>query len=134
MKFHLVLFLTLLVFTGCSSPLLRPATTVIAGGAGAAGGSILGDGRPAPAALGSMLGTAASETFFGLKSGAEKKAHRAGYEQALGDQARSEYWRLQQQHLPDAPPVLRLPVPLPGRVAPDGVRIQPTTQFIEIHQ
>ena len=134
MKTFCLLSLGLLVLTGCSSPMLHGVTTVLAGGAGAAGGALLGKGRPEFATGGAALGVAASELFHHQKSVAEKKAFRTGYEQALGDQARSEYWRQLQQHLPTGPSLLRFPVPQPERITPDGVRLQPNTQFIEIHQ
>ena len=120
--------------TGCGTPLLRSTTAVLAGGAGAVGGTLLSKGRPEFAAGGAMLGVAASELIHHQKTRAEQKAFRAGYEQGLGEQARTEYWRLQQQHLPAPSPILRLAVPQPEQFTSDGVRLHPTTQFIEIHQ
>lgn len=124
----------LVLLTGCGTPLMRSATGVLAGGAGATVGAIVGKGRPEYAIGGAMLGVAASELVHHQNTKAKNKAFWDGYETGLGEQARTEYWKLQQQHFPAPSPILRLSLPQPEQFSSDGVRLQPTTQFIEIHQ
>lgn len=134
MKRICILTLGLMLLTGCGTPLFRSVTTVLGSGLGAAAGNVVGKGKPEFAAGGAALGAAGSEILHHARSRAEQKAFRAGYEQALGDQSRAEYQRLQDQHRPVTPSVLRLPVPVPEHLSPDGVRRQATTRLVEIHQ
>ncbi len=127
------LCVSVLTLTGCSSPLLRPITSTILSGGGAAAGSILSDGHPGGAAAGAAVGTALSETFFHLKSTSERRAYQNGYQQARSDQMKEEYWRIQFLHRPEASPALQLPVRQPERITPDGVRLVPSTEIITLH-
>ena len=131
----LIRFLPLLLaaLTGCSSSLVRPVSNALLSGGGAAAGSILGRGNPAAAAGGAALGSALSEGLFQWKTRSEQRAFQTGYQQALSDQIKGEYWRQQFQHLPAPSTTMSVPVPLPERVTPDGVRLVPSTEYIQIH-
>jgi len=134
MKLNFALFVVpVLTLTGCSSPLLRPLTTVLFSGGGAAAGSALSHGSPFGAAGGAVAGAVASETLYQLKTKSEQRAFQTGYQQALSDETKSQYWQQQFRQAPTAAPLLRLPVPQPERVTADGVRLVPSTGFLSIH-
>ncbi len=121
------------LLSGCSSSLFRPLTTGLAATGGAALGSTLTRHSLAGAAAGAAGGVILSEGFQQLKSSSEKKAFQNGYQQALSDQIKEEFWRQQFQHLPSSSSTLQVPVPMPERITPDGVRLVPSTEFIPIH-
>jgi len=133
MKSKLLLLGAVLTCTGCTSSLLRPATTVLAGAGGAIIGGALSNGRPAGIAGGAAAGILLSETAHYAASKSKQRAFDAGYQQALSDEMKSQYWQQQFRHWPSPSPTLQLPVPRPGRITPDGVRLVPSTDYITIH-
>lgn len=133
MKTHLLLLVLIAGLTGCSTPMLRPITNTLAATGGAALGSTLLRNRAAGAAAGAAGGVVLTESFFHLKSRAEQKAFKSGYEEALSDQIKTEFWRQTLRHQPSDGSFLQVPIPLPERVTPDGVRLVPATEFIPIH-
>lgn len=112
---------------------MRPATTLVAGAAGGVIGGALSNGRPAGIAGGAAAGVLLSETAYHAASKSRQRAFDAGYQQALSDQMKAQYWQQQFRHWPAASPTFRLPVPQPERITPDGVRLVPSTEFITIH-
>ena len=132
MKTKIILLGLLFTLTGCSRKLLRPVTTVLSGAAGGVIGSVLTDGRPAGAAGGAAAGVLLSETAHFAASKSRQRAFDAGYQQALSDQTKAQYWQQQFRHGPASPSALQLPVPLPERITPDGVRLVPSTELISI--
>ena len=134
MKLKLPLLLgAVLTCTGCTSSLLRPATTVLAGAAGGVIGGALSNGRPTGIAGGAAAGVILSETAYYAASKSKQRAFDAGYQQALSDEMKSQYWQQQFRHWPASSPTLQLPVPRPERITPDGVRLVPSTEFITLH-
>lgn len=131
MKTHLLFFALTTMLSGCSW--VRPLTNTLAATGGAALGSTLTHNSAAGAAGGAAGGLILSETFFHLKSKSEQKAFQSGYQQALSDQIKTEFWHQQLQHLPAPSSLMQIPVPLPERMTPDGVRLVPSTEFIPIH-
>ena len=112
----LIRFLSILVvlaLAGCSSSPVRPVSNAIPSGRGVEGGS------------------GPSQGMFHLKTKSEQRAYQSGYQEALSDQIKDEYWRQQFQHWPA--PALSVPVLLPERVTPDGVRLVPSTEHLTIH-
>ena len=108
--------LAVLALAGCSSSPVRPVSNAIPSGRGVEGGS------------------GPSQGMFHLKTKSEQRAYQSGYQEALSDQIKDEYWRLQFRHRPDPSNSLSVPVLLPERVTPDGVRLVPSTEYIKIHQ
>ena len=134
MKLILLLLGSVLAFTGCSSPLLRPVTTALLSGGGAAVGSVVSRGHPVGAAVGGLGGAAISETAFHIKTKSEQRAYEAGRKEAFAAQVKSQYWQQQYRHWPAPSTTMELPVPLPERITPDGVRLVPSIEFIQVRQ
>ena len=122
------------ICTGCTSSLMRPATTLVAGAAGGVIGGALSNGRPAGIAGGAAAGIALSESAYYAASKSKQRAFEEGYQQALSDQMKAQYWQQQFRHWPAASSTVQLPVPLPERMTPDGVRLVPSTEFINLHR
>lgn len=133
MKLKLLLLVAGLILTGCSSPLLRPATTVLSGAGGGAIGSVISRGHPAGAAIGAGVGAALSETAYYAVSKSRQRAIELEAQGRISDQMKSQYWQQQYRHWPRPSPTLQVPVPLPERITPDGVRLVPSTEFITLH-
>ncbi len=124
-----------LLLAGCTNPGFHAASALAAAGGGAAAGSLLTRGHPGGAAAGAALLVGANEAVHHFQTRAEQKAYQKGYESALANQAKRDYWqRQQQQQRAQTSPVIVFPVPLSERVTPDGVRLQPSIDYIEIHQ
>ena len=122
------------ICTGCTSSLMRPATTLVAGAAGGVIGGALSNGRPSGIAGGAAAGVLLSETAHYAASKSKQRAYDAGYQQALADEMKYQYWQQQFRHWPMPSPTLQLPVPRPERITPDGVRLVPSTEYITIHR
>ena len=121
------------LFTGCSSSLMRPATTLVAGTAGAVIGGALSNGRPAGIAGGAAAGVLLSETAYYAASKSKQRAFEEGCVLARSDQMKAQYWQQQFRHWPASSSTVQLPEPLPERVSPDGVRLVPSTEYIQLH-
>ncbi len=121
------------ICTGCTSSFMRPATTLVAGAAGGVIGGALSNGRPAGIAGGAAAGVLLSETAHYAASKSKQRAFENGYQQALSDQMKAQYWQQQFRHWPASSSTVQLPVPLPERVTPDGVRLVPSTEYIKLH-
>lgn len=131
---RLILFLAVLSTVGCANPVGRILTDSAAGASGGFLGSELSNGNPAYTALGTAAGIGVAEGVRGRKLWRERKDAEAAKQSLRGQATKEEYFWQQSQHRPQVSPTLQVPIPLPERVTKDGVRLEPTTEWIEIHQ
>ncbi len=135
MKRVLCLFSLSVLVTGCSAPLGRVLVDAGAGAGGAVIGNALSGGDLGFTALGGAGGVALAEGARELSERAKQRHARDTAESILGREAKSDYWRRQQEHRgKESSGSQFYPVPLPERVTPDGVRLEPGVQWIEIRK
>lgn len=131
---RLILFLAVITTIGCANPVGRVLTDSAAGAAGGFAASELSNGNPAYTALGTVAGIGVAEGARAWKLRGERKAAEAANQARRGQETKDDYFRRQAQHRTQTSPTLQLPIPLPERITKDGVRLEPTTHWIEIHQ
>ncbi|MBL9166651.1 MAG: hypothetical protein JNN07_02845 [Verrucomicrobiales bacterium] len=128
------MLLALISTVGCANPWGRLLTDAAAGAGGGRLASELSKGDPGYTALGTVAGIGAAEGARAWKLSRDKKAEEATTQRRRGQETKETYFQQQERHRPKTSSTLQVPVPLPERVTQDGVRLEPATQWIEIHQ
>lgn len=129
-----LLMVLILSSAGCANPWGRGFTDALAGSGAGYIVSRATRGNPGYTALGAVGGVAAAEGLRAWKLKHDQKAVESADQARLGHETKAEYFNRQAQQRPMSSPTQLIPVPLPERVTQDGVRLEPSTQWIEIHQ
>ncbi len=132
----LLLFSSSAFLTGCAG-LSRALIDVTGAGVGATVGHFASHGNPGWTVGGAVAGAGLGEAVQLYKSRAEASALRTGIDLGRSDSVKEMYWIQQklQQSRSGAPgtTVTLYPIPIPEQEI-DGVKLQPTTRLLRIHQ
>ena len=120
--------------TGCSTPLGRIVVDAIGVGGGAALGHTLSHGNLAATAGGAVGGLIAGEGLNYFQKKAETNAWHDGFVFGQAQAVKDQYWSNRQSHLPGPAAPLLYPIQVPEQETRDGVVLQPSTQYLRIHQ
>lgn len=129
-----ILLVLIVSATGCTNPWGRVFTDAAAGSGAGFITSTVTRGNPAYTALGTVGGIAAAEGIRALKLRQDRKTSESIDQARLGQETKADYFSRQAGQRPVSSPTQQIPVPLPERVTQDGVRLEPSTEWIEIHQ
>ncbi len=137
MKLSLLLLLPLtIVLTGCAGS-SRAIVPMAGAGVGTVAGYYGSGGNPLWTAVGGVGGAGAAAILQNHKIHRETKAFQSGYDKGRSDSVKEQYWmqqNLQQTRAATAAmPVTLYPIPIPEQDI-DGVKLQPTTRILRIHQ
>ena len=117
------------VFSGCTT-VGRSVSDVGLAGLGGVAGYELSGGKIGGAAVGAVAGYAASKIVQTEVQSEIEKAKKEGYERAMNQAVKQQYWIIQnQQHASDSPKYV--PVQIPAQKI-DGVVTNPTIHYIKI--
>lgn len=117
------------VLSGCSTA-GRSVSDVGLAGLGGVAGYELGGRKVGGAAVGAALGYAASKIAQTEVQGEIEKAKKEGYEQAVNQAVKQQYWIIQNQQRASESPRF-IPVQVPAQKI-DGVVTNPTIHYIKI--
>jgi hypothetical protein len=96
-KFLWLIFLPLLALTGCASGAGGMASDMALTGAGGALGYEVTGGKPAGIAIGAATGYLASKVAQSQFDQATKDADKAGFDRAMNQAVKQQYWIIQNQ-------------------------------------
>jgi len=114
-------------FTGCST-----VSDLGLAGLGGVAGYKLSNGKVGGAAVGAATGFIASKVVQSQVAAALAEAEKRGYDRALNQAAKQQYWIIQnQQRTTEAPAPRLIPVQIPAQTI-DGVLTNPTTEYIRL--
>jgi hypothetical protein len=126
----LLLSISALLLSGCGT-LRQPATDIVLTGAGGAIGYQASGNTIKGAAIGAGAGYLVSKVSGNGIAAAIADAEKRGYDRAMNQAVKQQYWIIQNQQrgeMPDAEPAPRyINVRLPETVAADGTIIKPAT-------
>lgn len=101
-------------------------------GLGGVAGYKLSDGKIGGAGIGAATGFIASKIARSQIATALAEAEKRGYERALNQAVKQQYWIIQnQQRTPEAPATRLVPVQIPAQTV-DGVLTNPTTEYLRV--
>ena len=120
-----------LLLSGCSSIGGTVADVGLAGLGGVAGYKLT-DGKVGGAAIGAATGFIASKVVQSQVESALSEAEKRGYDRAMNQAVKQQYWMIQNQQRPSELPAARfLPVLVPAQ-AINGVITNPTTEYVRV--
>lgn len=118
------------VLAGCGNVGSTVSDTGLAGLGGVAGYKLSGD-RLGGAAIGAATGYIASKIAQSKTESALQEAEKRGYDRALNQAVKQQYWIIQnEQRASEAPPRRLVPVQIPAQNV-NGVLTNPQTEYIE---
>jgi len=128
----LLLILTTLPFLSACGTLRQPTTDILLTGAGATIGYEASGKKIGGAAIGAGAGYIASKITNAQMNAALSDAEQRGYDRALNQAVKQQYWIIQNQqqraNTPAATTDARyVTVTLPETILPDGTILKPTT-------
>jgi len=127
----LPVFGLILIFAGCNSVGTTVSDVGLSGLGGVAGYKLSG-GKVGGAALGAAAGLVTSKVAQSQVQTAISEAEKRGYERALNQAVKQQYWIMQNQQRTTEVPTARLvPVQIPAQTI-NGVVTNPTIEYIRV--
>jgi hypothetical protein len=129
-------FILPLIFAGCTTAEVGKSVSDIGfSGAGGVLGYQLSDGKPAATAAGALAGYLVSKTVQTSHEQALRDAEKTGYERALNQAVKQQYWIIQNQQKSLSPDETRdprlVPVVIP-EIKINGVTIKAHVEYLRV--